>query len=238
MDLHDPLHPDFEKTHRFGRLPLPRDDRDKLAREVRAAVALARKLWSQGGAAMRLDQGQTGTCEGNAWTNVLIAGPTTHPSYEAFADAVAAESWAQQVYVDATGDTTLQQGATTRSILRVLIARGLIAAYARCAAVEDVYQALQHGPVGFAMPWYYSMDRPVAQYGNYYLHADEASGIRGYHEVALTGIDPAPDSGPPWVRMENSWGRGWCADGTARIAFDDLAVLFLGDAFTISENPF
>jgi len=223
----------------FGRLPLPRDDHDFRVRKLLVPTTKSRQFWSMGGPTLRLDQGPTGTCEGNAWTNVLIAGPTTHPDYAAFDTSESAEEWARELYVEATGDETLQDGATTRSILRTLLGRGQIGAYHRCASVDEVTGAiLQIGPVGFALPWYSSLDNVVEQYGNAYIFLDESSGIRGYHEVALTGVDLAPSEGPPYARLENSWGPDWGHNGTVRVPIPDLHSLYLGDAFTVTEATF
>jgi hypothetical protein len=189
---------------------------------------------------MRLDQGQTGTCEGNAWTNCLIAGPVTHPTFPDFSDSQAAEAFARKLYVDATGDATLQLGATTRSILRTLLGRGQIGAYHRCASVDEIVQTLLTvGPVCIGTPWFNSMDSPyVGEDGHTYVYVDEGSGIRGYHETCLTAVDLAPETGQAFVRDENSWGHSFGDNGTFRILLDDLHVLYLGDAYTVTEATF
>lgn len=229
----------------FGRLPLPRDDRDwnvwSLLDQAydQAGNLPARRFWGMGGYDMRLDQGNTGTCQGNAWTNALIAAPSEHTTYAGFRDPNTAEMWAQQLYVDATGDETLMQGAYTRQILDELLGRGMIASYHRCQTADETVDVLRgHGPVCYGLAWYRSMDDTIEEYGNTYIHVDESSGIRGYHEVCFTGVDLAPTEGPPYARMENSWGPDWGHHGTARVPIEDLHILYLGDAFTIVEAPF
>jgi hypothetical protein len=219
---------------KLGRLPLPRDDRDFRLADILPDRGLATyKYWYR---SLVLNQGNTGTCEGNAWTGWLADGPITHPSITALKDATAGEEYARQLYVEATGDTSLQEGAYTRQLLKVLVGRGLIGAYHAAASVDEIITTLLRvGPVCFGCDWYSSMDTVVNQYDNSYIFVDEASGVRGGHEFILDGINLSPGSGLPYVRMHNSWGVGWAHEGTARITLDDLRKLFVGDAFVATE---
>jgi hypothetical protein len=228
--------------HGLGRKPQPLDLRDFHVSRIPfygPARGATRQFWTMGGGAMRLDQGQTGTCEGNAWTNWLIAGPVVHPDVAAFADAGVAETWARKLYVDATGDTSLQQGAYTRQILKVLKTRGEIGTYAAMSTADEIVNALLTvGPVCHGSDWYESMFDPISKYGNSYLVVDESSGVAGGHAYCLTAVDLAPADGPAYVRVENSWGSGWGHNGTARLSITNLHRLFVGDAWTATEQPF
>lgn len=219
---------------KLGRLPLPRDDRDyRLSVILPERGAATRKFWTR---PLVLDQGNTGTCEGNAWTGWLADAPVFHPGITALDDPTTGEEYARQLYFDATHDTTLEQGAYTRQILKVLVQRRLIGAYHRAVSVEEVITAiLTLGPVCFGSDWYASMDDVVYEYGNAYIGVDEASGVRGGHEYVLDAIDLAPPEGPPYARLHNSWSDQWAHEGTARVSIDDLHVLFVGDAFICTE---
>lgn len=217
----------------FGRLELPRDDRDFSVRQLLTAATTGMRNWPK---PLVLDQGRTGTCEGNAWTGWLADGPVKHPDIAAIQDAGAGEQYAQDLYVEATGDKTLQKGAYTRQILTVLVGRGLVGAYYNAANVDEVVQTiLTVGPVCFGSNWYGSMDTPQTAYGNVYLSVDEASGVRGGHEYLLDGVNLEPADGEPYVRLHNSWGTGWAHGGTARVTLNDLGKLFVGDAFVATE---
>lgn len=221
------------REHGLGRKPLPRDPRDfplKLVLPERGTST--RRFWTR---PLVLDQGDTGTCEGNAWTGWLADGPIVHPDIAALSDPIAGEAYARQLYLDATGDTSLQQGAYTRQLLRQLVARGLIAAYHRAASVDEIVtQILTRGPICHGSVWYESMFEPVDQDGNAYVVVDEASGVAGGHEYLLDAVELEPVEGPPYVRLHNSWGT-WGHDGTARLSIDDLHILFVGDAFAPTE---
>lgn len=235
-----------ERASSLGRLPHKLDERDYLLRDTpRFEAAQRDKLesvvwWSMAGHGMRIDQGQEGTCVGHGCTNVLMAGPVTHPHFAAFDSPSDAHLFARQLYFDATGDSTYQQGAYTRDALNVLVKRGQIASYHALRSVSEIVTTLQSiGPVTFGSDWYESMFTPHTQYENSYLKVDKSSGLAGGHLYSLTGVDLSPiHGGPEFVRMENSWGPGWGHDGTARITLDDLAVLFDGDCFFLAEQAF
>lgn len=220
---------------RLGRKPLPRDDRDYPLRDLlpaKAAGATFRYWYSR----LRLDQGDTGTCEGNGWTHYLADGPVTHPAIAELKDPAAAEEFARTLYVEATGDETLQDGAYSRQVLRVLRDRGLVASYHRAASVEEIVQAvLTLGPVGFGSEWYRSLDDPVEDYGNAYCYVDEASGSRGGHFYIFDGVNLNPADGPPFLEQLNSWGPSWAHNGRARFPIEDVHKLFVGDAWICTE---
>jgi len=237
--------PDPERNYRLslGREPLPRDDRDLMLRNTarwEKLVTLATtRWWGMVGPTMRIDQLQEGTCVGHGCTNVLMASPSEHKLFPSFADRFTAHVFARQLYFDATGDATYQEGAYTRSALDVLHKRGQLAAYYRLGSVDEILNTLRGvGPVTFGSTWYEPMFDTHAQYGNEYLRVDIGSGIAGGHLYCLTGVNLAPAQGPPYVRMENSWGPTWGHNGTARITIDDLHVLYDSDAFLLTETVF
>ena len=209
-----------------------------------AAKAVDRKFYSMVNPDFRLDQGNEGTCVGHAITNVLTAGPSPHPTFADFTTTEKAHQFARGVYLDATGDSTYQDGAYPRDACDVILKRGLIDSYWRVETVDDIITCLlTYGPVSISVPWYGSMfyvDGTLSkQFGNYWIKVNLDSTLAGYHEIALTGIDMAPDNGaPPFVRVENSWGKGWGWDGTARLAVDSLRRLNLSDNWTFAEKEF
>lgn len=194
-----------------------------------------RKYWYR---PLVLNQGNTGTCEGNGWTHWLADGPVIHPDIP-IGDVATGEKYARELYVEATGDTTLQEGAYSRQLVSVLLKRGLVGAYYRADTIDEIVTALKFkGPVGFGCDWYRSMDQPrfvSFPSKNAWLDVDEASGIRGGHFFILDGIDDAPAEDPPFVRMHNSWGPNWAWLGTARISLVDLGKLMVGDAWICEE---
>lgn len=200
-----------------------------------AAVLPQRSLrsvsyWWEG--AVWLDQGNTGTCVANALAHNIADGPVTHP------DSDITEDWAQYLYLEATGDATLDEGTDARTVLNTLRRRGDVSSYTRAYAVpEIVTHLLDIGPMVFGGPWHEGMDNYQRLYNNAYL--SPTGRIRGGHEFLLNGVNIAPRYGPPYVRMKNSWGRAWAHYGTARIPLDALESLLEegGDCFSCVEVP-
>lgn len=239
-----------DNPFRLGRLPLPRDDRDfpmrAVLEEAPRAETRTRQFWPM---PLVIDQDGTGTCEGQGWTHWLADGPVQHPSISALQDPAAAFQYGCDLYVEATGDITLQEGAYTRQLVNTLVSRGLVGAYRRAYVVQDVYDwLLYEGPAGFGLEWRWPMFTPVNSNGEEFveerdhrdcwLRFDETSPIAGGHFTILDGIDLAPDPATGWpafVRLHNSWGRGWGHGGVARLALPDFESLFVGDCWSCTE---
>lgn len=226
------------------------DPRDKRFRDrvtparVAASKATDRKVWPMVGPAMRIDQGAEGTCVTHAATNVLMAGPSEHPLYPNFQSEDLAHQFARTLYAETSGDPTFQKGMFPRDAAAGLLARGLIGSYWRITSTEELITALlTHGPVSITLPWYVSMyyrnNALSSAYGKWWVRVNTGSAQVGYHEVAATGIDLAPDNGaPPWLRIENSWGHGWAENGIALIALTDFERIQTYDHWTYDEVAF
>ena len=234
-------------NYKLGAIPDrldPRDYQFPTGVRARAAAAVDRKFYTMVDKDFRIDQGSEGTCVGHACTNLLLAGPSEHDTYSEFQTEELAHQFARKLYLDATGDTTYQQGAYPRDANEVLLRRGLIGSYWAVPQVDDITTALlTHGPVKIAVPWYYSMfygnGRLARDYGNYWIKVNLDSEHVGYHDITLTGVDMAPDNGaPPFVRVQNSWGSDWGQNGTARLTVESLRLINIWDNWTFAEGTF
>lgn len=188
------------------------------------------KYWWQDGA--HLDQGQTGTCVGNAFAHRRADSPIPVGGID--------EAYARKLYVDASGDATLQEGTSGLAACQVLAIRGTISAYHWITSASELRNTLLTiGPVCVGTDWFNSMFNPISLYSNKYMKVDSSSGLAGGHEYLINGVNLAPSSGKPFYRLKNSWGSGWGQNGTARIYCSDLEDLLFnkgGDAVVITEN--
>ena len=105
-------------TYSLGAIPDRYDPRDyqyqiPLARAHEAST-IDRKFYAMVNKDFRIDQGNEGTCVGHAATNVLLAGPSPHPDFWAFETEEKAHTFARTLYLDASGDSTYQQGMYPR----------------------------------------------------------------------------------------------------------------------------
>lgn len=218
----------------LGRLSNPETP---LARQAYPITPLFRRTeatyrnWWQGGA--WLDQGQFGTCVGNAFAHRRADGPVRVEGIT--------EDYARKLYLDASGDTTYQQGTSGLAACRVLMQRGSITAYHWVTTASELRNAvLTLGSICVGTDWFNSMFTPVRRYRRAWLNVDPSSGLAGGHEYVINGINVAPSVGPPRYRGKQSWGRQWGDSGNFRIACSDLEELIFsrgGDAVLITEQP-
>jgi hypothetical protein len=176
-----------------------------------------------------LDQGDLGSCTGNAGTGAL----GSQPFYDAVgrqelpdpSDAAVAEKFAVELYSEATvvdgypgkyppEDT----GSSGLAICKVLKSRGTIGAYRWARSAHGFIRLLQAGPVLQGMPWYEAFFQPD---GQAFIDGDPSwpsSKLAGGHEVEALGIEiDERDLFDSVVTYANSWGTGWGDEGRFRM---------------------
>src|SRR6476646_8972440 len=176
-----------------------------------------------------LDQGQLGSCTGNAGTGAL----GTQPFYDAVGssvlpspnDGAAAEQFAVQLYSDATvidgypGDYPPDDtGSSGLAICKVLKSRGLIQGYRWARTPYGFLRLLQNGPVLQGMHWYQAFFTPDPQG---FIDSDPnwpSSGVAGGHDIEAVAVEPdTTDAFNSVITYINSWGSGWGDSGRFRM---------------------
>jgi len=173
------------------------------------------------------DQGDTGSCTGNAAAGVL----GTDPFYSTLpAGLVDDEGEAVKLYSSATGiddypgtyppDDT---GSDGLSVAKACQKAGLISGYQHITSVAAAQTAIKSGPFIVGCNWYTSMDNP-----NSGGLVTVSGSIRGGHEFECHGYDAEYDR---WW-FTNSWGTSWGKDGTFCMSSASFARLLSeqGDA--------
>ena len=175
-----------------------------------------------------LDQGNLGSCTGNAGTGALgtepffdKAGSSALPSTsDAPLEKFAVDLYSAATHVDPypgeyPPDDT---GSSGLGICKALKGRRTIAGYRWARTPYGFISLLQDGPVLQGMPWYQAFFEPDAQ-GYIDANANWASsGVAGGHEIEAVGIElDSSDVFNSTVIYANSWGEGWGDHGYFRM---------------------
>ena len=179
-------------------------------------------LWEHGPV---LDQGNFGTCVGNAWAGWGNADPIE----DSFTETDARAIYYEATCIGGACDSTYQNGSSTRDGVKAMKARGKVAAYAFATKVADVSEWLQHhGPVVIGIDWTNAMFNPDPDGTVHYTGP-----VAGGHEIVL--IQDVPSKGK--LRARNSWGSGWGVGGDFYLTYADFTKLLAngGDACLAAE---
>jgi hypothetical protein len=179
-----------------------------------------------------LDQGQLGSCTGNAGTNHLSAlyaadlSTLTLAGKTLGADAGPDEDFAVELYHEATvvdgfpgeypPDDT---GSSGLGVCKAAKKAGVIKRYKWGTTVKGVGHLLQTAGAMLGTPWYQAWFTPDA---HGFIDADpnwQASGVAGGHELYVRGIEAWDDHDPTKsvLVFDNSWGGSWGDAGCGRM---------------------
>lgn len=180
-----------------------------------------------------LDQGQLGSCTGNAGTGALGTDP--------FFDHVLAkglkldESYAVNLYSAATQVDACpgsyppeDTGSSGLAVCKVLKASNIISGYRWATTASGLVRLLQAGPVLLGMPWYEAFFSPDRR-GFIDSARWQSSQLAGGHEVEIVGVDLAPHLAESVLTLANSWGTGWGDGGFFRMRLSTYSQLQQAD---------
>jgi hypothetical protein len=211
--------------HRLGR-HVNHDERSRAYRFVpRTAGPIVSQSWVR--RVDVFDQGQLGSCTGNAavgWIgtdNALRQGLTDFFG-EPVNEAMAVECYSQATTIDPFDgayppDDT---GSDGLSVTKVLQGWNLVDSYTHGFSIGDLLAAMQEGPVLIGIPWYDGMFDPD-QDGRVRISGFLAGG----HEVVCDVLDMV--NGRVW--FPNSWGLAWGVSGRGYFTINDLDSLLQND---------
>lgn len=171
-----------------------------------------------------LDQGNLGSCTGNAAAGVLGSAP--------FYGSLAArrkagltldEREAVSLYSSAThldpfsgSYPPTDTGSNGLSVAKAALKAGLISSYRHATSLLAMQTALQTGPVCIGINWYDSFDAPNPNTGRVSISPNAV--VRGGHEVEVRVLDTRDRL----FRLSNSWTPGWGINGEATFSWDDM----------------
>lgn len=167
------------------------------------------------------DQGNVGSCTGNAETGVLGTDPffSSLPSGISLTEAEALRLYSAAESLDGDGPYPPQDnGSSGPSVCQAAKNAGLISGYTHAATVDDMASALQSVPVIVGVNWYTSFDDPDS---SGVITISPGATVRGGHEFEVYGVDPVAQM----FYADQSWGLSYGIDGTFSFSWDTMAQL-------------
>lgn len=184
-----------------------------------------------------LDQGDLGSCTGNAATGNLGTAAFWDQGEQVLSatDADADETYAVGVYSDATKIDPYSgtypptdTGSDGLSVAKVLKNRGIISGYQHATSLNAALNALASQPVIIGVEWRNDMFDPDKD-GRIHI----TGAVAGGHEIVLDELDVENER----VWIHNSWGDSWGVDGRAYLTWDDFGTLLKADGDVTIFTP-
>lgn len=190
---------------------------DEQSKAFRARMATAIVTASHMRHCPAFDQGEIGSCTGNAMAGALM----TDPDYRAGRELTEAD--AVQIYSLATNWFDLipggyppdDTGSTGLAAAKAAKGLGYVSSYAWAFGLDEALRALVVGPVIIGINWYSSFDYPSST-GN--ISIKSGAYVRGGHEVVLDRLNVSKRT----VGGCNSWGTGWGDNGRFKMGWSTL----------------
>jgi hypothetical protein len=162
-----------------------------------------------------LDQGDLGSCTGNAMAGALACAPLCADAADGakFDETLAVKLYSGATRRDSVAGSypPVDTGSTGLAVAKEAQAEGLIGSYGWAFTVTGLLHALQTGPVIVGVPWYSGFDKPEGSEAI----VRPTGAIRGGHEFVLRGLEVSGGSQDQWVlHADNSWGDGWGNKGS------------------------
>lgn len=213
---HIPWHPSKDGGP-LGR-SVEHDEKSRDFAVARRATPIASRHWTRH--VPIYDQGQLGSCTGNAMASALSTGPFRHRFHEPTAIRI----YKAATIIDGFPGTYPPDdtGSSGLAVCKVAQSKGWITSYRHAFSLDDVLAALQDGPVICGVDWFDSFDRPGP--GGLCPLTPGAS-VRGGHEVCLVGVDVSSKT----LRFANSWSDQWGANGYGVWTYDTFDRLLARD---------
>lgn len=172
-----------------------------------------------------LDQGDVGSCTGNAQTGALGTDPlfATVPAGTKLDEAEALRLYSAAETIDGDGPyPPNDNGSSGLSVCKAAKKAGLISGYTHILSLADLLDALRTTPVIAGVNWYDSFDEPPS---SGVVAISPGAQVRGGHEFLVRGCDVTQKL----LYADNSWGTSWGKDGSFALSWDTMTRLLAED---------
>jgi hypothetical protein len=218
------LLPEVPGAGRLGR-HVEHDEASRAFPAARAPELVTRLHVRHGGV---YDQGDLGSCTGNAMAGLLMTEPFWRKGRKlAEPDAIHLYEWATRLDAIPGAYPPDDTGSSGLAVAKAARQAGLIASYRHAFGLDHALAALVLAPVIVGVGWYEGFDRP-GPHGLLTIAGDE----RGAHELELNHIDVERRL----VGGFQSWGPAWGDRGRFCWTWDTFGRLLdeQGDVTTVA----
>jgi hypothetical protein len=168
-----------------------------------------------------LDQGQVGSCTGNALAQLINTdrfanARLNHAGFLTEADAVALYSQATHLDNIPGAYPPSDTGSSGLAVAKAGVAQGYLTSYRHAFGFDQLLIALQSQPVIVGTEWTDAMEDPNSR-----GYIRPTGTVVGGHEYVVLGADVIYQ----YVTILNSWSDGWGVRGRAKIRFADFRTL-------------
>lgn len=178
-----------------------------------------------------LDQGEVGSCTGNAEVGILMSQPLWYPGL-ALTEKDALELYHEATKLDRIPGTypPNDTGSSGLAVMKAAVKAGFIDAYKHAFSIAAALKALQSVPFIGGNPWYDSFDSPDK---NGVISIQEGAVIRGGHEWAFNGVtlefnhDGSIDEENSLYDCWNSWGTSFGIGGAFKMSVATHRILMM-----------
>ena len=207
----------LERVYSLGR----NLEHDPASRGFRAALAPVVLTVSHYHYGVALDQGQLGSCTGNAMAQCLNTKPLGIRGGKRLSETDAVDLYSQATQVDEYSGSYPPEdtGSSGLAVAKAAITLGYINAYHHAFGIDEVLAALTLGPVIVGTNWYEGMFTPTRDF------VTPTGKIAGGHEYLLLGLNTKHKT----VTALNSWGTGWGMHGRFKMTWPTLDRLLSED---------
>jgi hypothetical protein len=186
-----------------------------------------------------IDQGNLGRCvpcTGTAYVAWATIWNTLDASVKNSILSGDSDDFTKQLYRDVTRQDPFpgawepdDTGSDGLTLAKVLKARGYINGYVHTFNPAEALQALQTAPLAIGIEWLSGCDNPNSEGLISYTGS-----VRGGHEILVVGYIAERQ----WVKIRNSWGPWWGADGYFYMTVADFtrAIQNWGDVIILVPN--
>lgn len=168
-----------------------------------------------------LDQGQVGSCTGNAMAQALNTKPLKR-CFQRLTEADAVELYTLATQLDEfPGEYPAQDtGSSGLAVAKAAQRKGYITSYSHAFGIDHTLAALMGGPVLLGTNWHAGMFEPDSR-----GFIEPTGPVEGGHEHLLLGVDLRHE----FVTGLNSWGPAWGDRGFYHMSIANLDRLLRED---------